>query len=138
SILQCTEIRTRSGNCGHGPVQTSSTLTRHMARVFFGVRRLRAVIHVATFEVYAYRAYTGTVSIEFDPGCGKPQEVWHILLRGRWGPERSACPDARRQERRRRAALRNHWNERFRVADSRIISVRRADPKERRNYEKGL
>lgn len=102
------------------------------------------------FDVYAYRAYTNSVSVEFDPKKDAANLKKHdVSLSEGDGvlndPLALTVEDKSAEGEQRFVTIgMNVFGSLMVVVhapsgeDVRIISVRRADPKERRNYEKGV
>jgi uncharacterized DUF497 family protein len=125
------------------------TLPRRVARLA-GPFTVENRTSVAPFDVYAYRAYTGSVSIEFDPKKDAANLKKHgVSLSEGDGvlndPLALTLEDKSAEGEQRFVTVgMNVFGSLMVVVHTpsgenvRIISVRRADPKERRNYEKGV
>src|SRR5437667_2769587 len=131
AILQTADERTRLGYRGPRPGDNGGD-------------------RAARFDVYAYRAYTAAVTVEFDPNKDATNLKKHgVSLSEGDGvlndPLALTIEDRSAESERRFVTIgMNVFGSVMVVVhtprdeDVRIISVRKADPKERRNYEKGV
>ena len=112
--------------------------------------RCHASASGSRFDTYAYRAYTASVAVEFDPKKDATNLKKHGLSVSEGDgvlndPLALTIEDRSAESEQRFVTIgMNVFGSLMVVVhtprgeDVRIISVRKADPKERRNYEKGV